>query len=77
MSAQTLKRTRATPPPAPWRPQGGPAEAETAARDAPKQPQDAAPGQTKDWGNSTTPLSNKNRRVDALAPAKGDNKAAD
>ena len=38
MPAQTLKRTRATPPPAPWRPQGGPAEAETAARDAPDGP---------------------------------------
>ena len=48
-----------------------------AARGAPKQPQDAEAWQTKDWGNSTTPLSNKNRRVDALAPAENNNQAAD
>ena len=49
----------------PWRPQTGPRHAAT---------RQTTKG-TK--GNSTAPLSNKNRRVDALAPAEGDNKAAD
>ena len=43
-SAQTLKRTRATPPPAPWRPQGGPAEAQMTVRAGPDGPRRARRG---------------------------------